>query len=119
MTRTDEKANDGDPSHQVQASSKHQARPSSPQDPRKQVLLSLPVSQMSKLRHGAAGITQPAPEEPAQDPSPNSEPHQLTQTSPARSHMEKYAAQAPAGASRPDPSKTGKMEEKKSRLILW
>lgn len=119
MTKTDEKANDGDPGHQAQASSKHEACLSSPQDPQKQVLLSLPVSQMSKLRHGAAGITQPAPGEPAQDPSPNSEPHQLTQTSPARSHMEKYAAQAPPGASRPDPSKTGKMEEKKSGPMLW
>ena len=119
MTETDEKANNGDPGPQAQASSKHEARPSSPQDPQKQVLLSLPVSQMSKLRHGAAGITQPAPGEPAQDPSPNSEPHQLTQTSPARSHMQKYAAQAPPGASRPDPSKTGKMEEKKSGPMLW
>ena len=69
MTRTDEKAKDGDPGHQVQASSKHRAHPSSPQDPPKQVLMSLPTSQMSKLRHGAAGITQPAPGEPARDPS--------------------------------------------------
>lgn len=89
MTRTDEKAKDGDPGHQVQASSKHQAHPSSPQDPPKQVLMSLPTSQMSKLRHRAAGITQPAPGEPARDPSPNREPHQPAQTSPARSHMEK------------------------------
>ena len=80
MTETDEKANNGDPGPQAQASSKHEARPSSPQDPQKQVLLSLPVSQMSTLRHGAAGITQPAPGEPAQDPSPNSEPHSSAHT---------------------------------------